>query len=178
MHPTVTSFTTSGGTLVTVTRRVLHCPTALTLLARSFNSSNRGLLTRSLLFRLSVSNVADDPSRNTRDDRIVGDVAGYHCASTYQSALPNADAGENGGIAAQRGAPLNSRWDDLPVGLALELSRVRHSPRVDVVDEHDAMSDKHAVFDMDPFANECVAGDLDVGTDGSTFLNLYESANL
>ncbi len=40
------------------------------------------------------------------------------------------------------------------------------------------MSDKHAVFDMDPFANEGVTGDLDVGTDGSTFLNLYESANL
>ncbi len=76
---------------------------------------------RSLLFSLSVSNVADDPSRNTRDDRIVGDVAGYHCASTYQSALPNADAGENGGIAAQRGAPFNSRWDDLPVALGLEL---------------------------------------------------------
>jgi len=47
-----------------------------------------------------------------------------------------------------------------PVGLGLQAARGRRRPRIQVVDEHHAMSDEDVIFNADAFADKSMAGDL------------------
>jgi hypothetical protein len=49
---------------------------------------------------------------------------------------------------------------------------------IQVVDEHHAVPDEHAVFDDDTFANEGMTRYLALAADGRTLLNLHERPDL
>jgi hypothetical protein len=106
------------------------------------------------------AHVAGDSCRNTRNNRVVGDVVGHDCAGANQRAFSDNDARQNRRIAPYRRSILDSCPNEVPILLALKATLSCHSHGIDVIDEHHSMADEYTVFDIDSFANETVAGDF------------------
>ena len=79
--------------------------------------------------------------------------------------------GKDGRIAADRGASANASGKQSPVRLRLHESFDGRRPRVAIVGEHHAVSDKDLVGDLHPFANKAVGRYFAAFANDGIFLN-------
>ena len=93
---------------------------------------------------------------------------------TDECALAYRDTGENRRVAADRCASLHQRGNHGPISVGLQASVRVHGPGMQIVGEHHAVADEYALLERDPFANEGMARDLAVLTNGGVALNLDE----
>src|SRR5262245_5234494 len=101
------------------------------------------------------------------------DVFRHHRPRSDQGAGPDRYPTQDHRPAADRGPFAHAGRDHRPVGLGLRLA-IGRGPRVEVVDEHDAVADEYLVLDRHALADERVARDLAPGADRGVLLNLHE----
>src|SRR4051794_1731356 len=124
-----------------------------------------------------VASVAHNTRRHASHDCVILHVTCDHCASPDESALPDGDSAHNSSATANRRARPHTRLQALPIAFALQAAVAVQCLGISIVDEHDAVSNKHAVIDCDPRANECVTGYFAVLSDGRIALNLHKCTN-
>ena len=101
----------------------------------------------------------------------------YNRSRADQRAFSDGNAAENDSTTPDRSATLNSGWHYFPVFLCLETS-IGSRPGIQIVDEHDAMSNKNIILDRDSFADECMRRDLAAPPDDGVFLHLDKRSHL
>ena len=116
-----------------------------------------------------LAGVADDAGRDPDDERVVGDVVRDDRAGPDKGALPIDDAGDDGGIRADRGTALDQRRRQFPVVVGLQAAIGIGGAGEEIVGEHHAVADEHLVLDGHAFADEGVRRDLAVATDRAFF---------
>src|SRR5262249_48696653 len=95
--------------------------------------------------------------RIARDNRVSGDVSCNHATCPNDCVFPDVAVAQNSCARTNRRAFANLCFLHFPVGLRLQSSAGSSSSGVHVIDERDAMPDKHVVFDFHSLANEGVA---------------------
>ena len=106
-----------------------------------------------------------------------GDISGHHATGADDSAFADGEAAEDCGIGAERSFIFNDRGNDLPVGFGLQAAALGSGAGVEVVDEHDAVTDEDLVLDGHPLADEGVTLDLAVPADDGVFLDFDEGTD-
>src|SRR2546423_7028563 len=101
-----------------------------------------------------------DARRIAREDGVGRDVARHDRAGSDERPGADPEAAEDDGARAQHGAAFDDRREQLPIIRRLELPGLGRRPRVLVVDEQHAVSDKDLVLDRHARADEAMALDL------------------
>ena len=99
---------------------------------------------------------------------------GDDAACADNGVLADHHIGQNGRARADRGAGLDTRRLHFPVALGLEIAGFGGRARIGIVDERDAVADKHVILDRHAFADEGVARDLAAPSDRRVLLNFDE----
>jgi hypothetical protein len=122
--------------------------------------------------------VPDHTRWDAGHDGVWRDAPGDDGSGTDDGPRPDRDTGEDGRIAADRGALADRGVNLSPVLLRLQSAVAPRGSRVEVVGEHHAVADEDLVLDGDPGANERVRGDLASPADPRILLNFDECADL
>src|SRR5204863_2879452 len=117
-----------------------------------------------------------NPRGVARHDAARGHILGDDAASPDDGSLANLDATQNRGARANRRSFPHDRRHDVPVVPGLQFPPLVHRSRISIVDERHAMSDKHLILDLDPFADEGVAGNFHPAPHRGAALNLDKRA--
>ena len=157
-------------------------PVAGTIIAfRKLSFTLDTVYARVLSFRWNAAGtpcLSDDSRWNTCNDRVVWNVPGDDSAGSNERAFADRDAGDDGGVAADRCCALHAGDFNLPVGLSLKAAVGIGRARMAVVGEHDAMTDEDFVFDDHAFTDESVRRDLATRTDRGVLLDLDKGSDL
>lgn len=97
-------------------------------------------------------------------------------SGTNHRALADRYAAKNDRAAADRGASLHPRRNNLPICFGLQ-SAVGGRSRVKIVGEHDSVPNENIIFDRYTFTDERVRGNLAAAPDEGVFLNLDECSD-
>src|SRR6266852_1611214 len=109
--------------------------------------------------------------RVTRDDGISRNILRDDASGADNCFLSNRDIAEYCHSGTNRCAFLHHGPLDLPIVFGLQPTLGRGCARVGIIDESYAVTDENVVLDRDAFANEAVAGNLAVLSDGCVLLN-------
>src|SRR5205085_960633 len=83
-----------------------------------------------------------------------------HTARAHNRIFPHRNSAQQCRAGPDRRAPLDARWDAVPIRLSLKLSvSVRRLGKT-VIDEGDVVADEHFVLQTHALADESVARDL------------------
>src|SRR5262245_2524652 len=108
------------------------------------------------------------------DDRPGGHVSGDYAAGPDDRVLANLDSAEDRRAGADSGAAAHDRRHHGPVAVALELAALVHGAREAIVDEHHAVSNEDVILDLDTFADEGMARNLDAAANLRALLDFDE----
>jgi hypothetical protein len=107
---------------------------------------------------------------------MIGHVASDHRSSTNQGAFADRYAPKNDRTAADRSTSLHASRYNVPIFFGLQ-SPVGRRLRVEIVDEHDAVSNENVILNRHPFADERVRRNLAPASDEGVLLNLNERSD-
>jgi len=111
------------------------------------------------------------------DNGVCGNILSDDATRTHDGVFANYDVAKNGGTRADGSAFLHHRSLDDPILFGLQLSVARHSTRIAVVDECDAVAHEDPVFDVHAFTYKGMTRDFAVLADFCVFLYLNECAD-
>lgn len=102
---------------------------------------------------------------------------GYDCTGPNQSAFTDGYSAQNDRAAADGGSAFYSGWHHLPVCFRLQLS-ISRGTRIQVIDEHDAVSQKYVVFNGHSLTDEGMRRDLAATADKGVLLHFHKRPDL
>src|SRR5262245_28915173 len=108
------------------------------------------------------------------DDRPGGHVSGDDAAGPDDRVLADLDSAEDRRAGPDAGAAAHDRRHHGPVAVALEFAALVHGAREAIVDEHHAVSNEDVILDLDTFADEGMARNLDAAADLRALLDFDE----
>jgi hypothetical protein len=126
---------------------------------------------------LSRFNLADNTRRIADNNSVGWDIVGEHAPRADDCSFPNRYTAEDRSVAADGGAVLDERGDTGPICLRLQCTRLVRGGGELVVYENHAVTNKDAVFNGHPLADEGMAGDFHLAPDLGSLLNLHERAD-
>ena len=118
--------------------------------------------------------IPDDSCWYTRNNGMIRNVARHYRARTDQRILTDRNPPQDRRVTANGRIRPDTRRQTGPVVLRLQSAVGIYSARVSVIDEHDTVADKHAVFDGHAGAQKRMARDLAVRANLDVFLNFHE----
>src|SRR5208283_420869 len=107
-------------------------------------------------------------------NRVGRNIPGDHGARSDNGVLSDTGIGEDSRARANRRSFFHHRAFHAPVGFGLQSPGGGRRARIQVVDEHHAMSDENVVFDAHAFTDKSVARDFAAFADCRIFLDLDE----
>jgi len=125
-----------------------------------------------------MAHVADYARGHSGYNRVVRYIVCNNCPSADQRGFADGHARSNGCIAANRSTTLYSRVYNLPVGFSLQRAILIRCARITVVNKHDAVANKHLVFNCDALTNKSVRRDLAARSYRGVLLDLDKRADL
>src|SRR5215831_17084697 len=132
-----------------------------------------------LLIRVPlIGECTKDSCRVACHDCTRGNVVGHNAPGTDDGVFSDGDVRKDRRAGSDRCTLLHHRSFHPPVRGGLQLAGCGRGSRIRIVDEHDAVADKHLILNRHTLADERVARNLASPSNASVLLNLDEGPNL